>query len=119
MSARKERRYQAEDLEDMLKADLVNIIKGQISKWPGGNFNHSKLTKAKLEAAILENEFTLMEAAPVDEAGELETGEWVVDGKVYPAAQRSNMVWSPAPLEGRRVWGPPGSMPGVRIERKS
>ncbi|KAF8209242.1 hypothetical protein K438DRAFT_1960967 [Mycena galopus ATCC 62051] len=67
MSARKERRYQAEDLEDMLKADLVNIIKGQISKWPGGNFNHSKLTKAKLEAAILENEFTLMEAAPVEE----------------------------------------------------
>ncbi|KAF8183827.1 hypothetical protein K438DRAFT_1974854 [Mycena galopus ATCC 62051] len=142
MSARKERRYQAEDLEDMLKADLVNIIKGQISKWPGGNFNHSKLTKAKLEAAILENEFTLMEAAPVEEvppsqieenahlettptpalrsldlwiedmrvqpsnkfiqcvmvvsAGELETGEWVVDGKAILAALQE----SPSALNG-------------------
>ncbi|KAF8148121.1 hypothetical protein K438DRAFT_1779719 [Mycena galopus ATCC 62051] len=67
MSVRKERRYRAEDLKDMLKADFVNIIKGQISKWPGENFNHSKLTKAKSEADILENEFTLMEAEPVEE----------------------------------------------------
>ncbi|KAF8145323.1 hypothetical protein K438DRAFT_1991958 [Mycena galopus ATCC 62051] len=67
MSARKERRYPAEDLKDMLKADLVNIIKGQISKWPGEKFNYSKLTKVKLEAAVLENEFTLMDAEPLEE----------------------------------------------------
>ncbi|KAJ7108770.1 hypothetical protein C8R44DRAFT_743998 [Mycena epipterygia] len=85
-------------------------VEGQYYK--GANFevvwwklNHSKLTKAKLEAAILENEFTLMDAAPVEEgnahlettstpvlhsldlwiedmrSGELETGEWVVNGK--------------------------------------
>ncbi|KAF8186547.1 hypothetical protein K438DRAFT_1765318 [Mycena galopus ATCC 62051] len=71
--------------KDMLKVDLVNIIKGQcmvaplsilcwqISKWPGENFNHSKLMEAKLEAATLEHEFTLMEAEPVDEDSWLNT----------------------------------------------
>ncbi|KAJ7271820.1 hypothetical protein C8J57DRAFT_1226384 [Mycena rebaudengoi] len=81
MSAENIRRYTDQDLYDFefplayhnvtqlnfrrgkSKHDLVKIIRGQMDKWPEESFNHSKIKKDALKAAILANEFIIETAS--------------------------------------------------------
>ncbi|KAJ7668208.1 hypothetical protein B0H17DRAFT_1210062 [Mycena rosella] len=59
MSSLKERPYTADDLTDLNKAALSDIIRNQIAKWPESSFNPSKITKAQLIDGILTNGFSI------------------------------------------------------------
>ncbi|KAJ7246195.1 hypothetical protein C8J57DRAFT_1241632 [Mycena rebaudengoi] len=63
MSAENIRRYTDQDLRGKSKHDLVEIIRGQMDKWPEESFNHSKIKKDALKAAILANEFIIETAS--------------------------------------------------------